>query len=276
MTPALGRAGLALAFCWLLLLPAPAAAQLRPYDPVDWAAFDGPKWRLEVGALRLDGQRASLAGEQGSLLEVAAFAGAVRVGSVVIAVDGVPYRRFERRTRFTDLHGGAQPDLDGVRSDVGDFQIATLIPLTTAASPLPVILRFGTRLPTTDNRIGLERDQIDFMATLGSRATVGGADLTAELGVGIHGTRDPGFEQSDVFVFNAGIEARRLIGTPRLSIVGHADGLPDRAIRGNEELAEVRLRARTPGTRWISAELIRGVVAFSPDWGATVAVGMTW
>ena len=53
----------------------------------------------------------------------------------------------------------------------------------------------------------------------------------------------------------------------------NADGLQDRAIRGNEELAELRLQLRTRSQTWVQVEAIRGLTEFSPRAGLSVAVG---
>src|SRR5690606_8840158 len=104
-------------------------------------------------------------------------------------------------------------------------------------------------------------------ATVGGRLDRGPLRASAELGVGIHGTRRSSYEQSDVLVYLLGLAATRVPGEPTLLLLGHADGLKGRTVRGNEELAELRLRLRSPGRTWVRAELVRGLMEFSPGWG---------
>jgi hypothetical protein len=260
----------------VLLLAAPSAAvgQLRPYDPAEWEMFDGnPSIGGRVGGSYYSRQRASLAGTTGNLFEIGLFTAAARTGRVVIGAGGTVLRRFEEESRFADPAGDAVVDADGTRSDAGDYRIATSIALSPLYRPLLAILRFGTRLPTTDNRIGLERDQTDFFAFLGGRLDEGPFRATAETGVGIHGTRRSNYEQSDVLVYliTAGLPRTPL--RPTIELVGHADGLRGRNIRGNEELTELRLHMQYGGAFWIRTDAIVGLTAFSPDWGVGISIG---
>jgi hypothetical protein len=56
-------------------------------------------------------------------------------------------------------------------------------------------------------------------------------------------------------------------------LLGHADGLRGRNIRGNEELAELRLHLRYGGRIWLRTEGIVGLTSFSPDWGLGISIG---
>ena len=172
---------------------------------------------------------------------------------------------------FADPVPGTTAQDVGRRNDSGDYSITTtfiLLPADMRAERTSALaLRFGTRLPTTDNRVGIERDQTDFFAFLAGRHDVGRVRLFAETGVGIHGTREPSFEQSDVLVFIGGATFAASPIEPTLLLTGHADGIPDRAIRGNEELAELRLRVRSAARPGLEVELIRGLSPFSPSWG---------
>ena len=146
--------------------------------------------------------------------------------------------------------------------------------LTPERRPLIGVLRFGTRLPTPDNRKGLDRDATDFYATTGARYARGNVLAGAELGLGIFGTRVPTFEQSDVLLV---IATARYTGgwlQPVATFTMHADGLKHRRIRGNEALRELRLGARAGGTRWLEATYIVGRGEFSPHPGLLVSAGL--
>jgi hypothetical protein len=136
-----------------------------------------------------------------------------------------------------------------------------------------VALRFGTRLPTTSNEPGLDRDRTDFYATLGGRWRLGAFALSGEGGVGILGTRVDGLDQLDVLTYSAGVEWR--VG-PLVShgiIVGQ-DDVHLRVVRGNEDLSEVRVGIRGGDRIWFSASAVKGIADFSPGHGLLFMVGM--
>ena len=220
------------------------------------------------------GQRATLLGTEGRLVEVGTFRASWRSGRIVLEAAGVPQRFFREEERYADPQAEVEPG-SGDRRDSGDYLVSTTVLLTRGEAPYLAALRFGTRLPTTDNRIGLERDQTDFFAMIGGRYAPGAVGASGEIGVGLHGTRDPRFEQSDVLTYAFSLQLSEALLQPELSVVGHADGLPDRAIRGNEELAELRLRLRSSGPRWLEIQLARGLTAFSPELGVTISGGVT-
>jgi hypothetical protein len=260
-----------------LALPDAVSAQLRPYDPFDWEIFDaGRDYLLAGGGFLLLDQRASLAGTEGKLLEIGSFQALSRFGPVVLDAGGTLYRVLHEDRRFTSPAPDTHDHELGRRRDSGDYRIGTTLLLTPALRPEALALRFGTRLPTTDNRVGLERDQTDFFAMLAGRLDRGLLRATAEVGVGIHGTRESGFEQSDVLVFSTGVSRKDGRIRPGLWLVGHADGLRDRAIRGNEELAELRFQLRAGGSTWLQLQMIRGLTEYSPGLGLGIAVGATW
>jgi hypothetical protein len=148
-----------------------------------------------------------------------------------------------------------------------------VVRLTPEAAPAAAVLRFGSRLPTTDNRVGLERDQTDFFATVGGSVRQGGLSAALEAGVGINGTREPDYEQSDVLLYILTTEYVRGRIVPVLTVTGRADGLVNRTIRGNEELGELRLGIRTAGRYWVRADVVKGYTAFSPGTGFMLAAG---
>jgi hypothetical protein len=135
------------------------------------------------------------------------------------------------------------------------------------------LLRFGTRLPTTDNRVGLDRDQTDFFALLGADQQSGNWHFSGEAGVGINGTRLANYEQSDVLLY--AVEVRRRAGPVRigLSMLGQED-LKTRHIRGNEDLGELRLGLRAGQRRWFEVVFVRGIREFSPELGVLIGGGI--
>jgi len=258
-------------------LGAPAArAQLRPLDPAEWRVWEeGRSVVAGVGGGVFADQRASLAGVEGRLVEGGSFTVALRTGRVAFEAGGTVQRFFRDEREFAAPVGDARPDDDGRRHDSGDYRIATVVRLTPETAPALAVLRFGTRLPTTDNKVGLDRDALDFFALLGGRVRRGALAAGAEAGISIDGTRDPGWEQRDVLVYALAAEYAALPGlVPTLSLVGNVPGLPDRAPRGNEDLGEVRLGVRAGGRRWVRVELVRGYTQFSPSAGVIVAAGI--
>lgn len=252
------------------------SAQLRPYDPVEWEVFDDDnEFLVAAGGDLLFEQKASLAGTEGRLSEIGRFSAFARSGRLAVDAAGTILRHFREDRSFTDPDPLTHSRPLGNRVDTGDYRVATTVLLTSPERPAAVAVRFGTRLPTTDNRVGLERDQTDFFAMLAGRWDHGPFRATAETGVGIHGTRSPAYEQSDVFVFSVGAFLRRGLVRPGLVLVGHADGLPDAPIRGVEELAELRLQFRAGGRTWLSVEVVRGLTEFSPSSGVRLLAGVT-
>lgn len=258
-----------------LFLAGTASAQLRPLDPVEWRVWDpGHSLVAGVGGGAFSDQRASLAGTEGQLLEAGNFSLALRTGRVAFEAGGTVQRFFRDDRTFAVPHDDTHPQPDGRRHDSGDYRIATVVRLTPDAAPALAVLRFGTRLPTTDNEVGLDRDQVDFFALVGGRLRRGALMMAAEAGLSINGTRDPEFEQSDVFAYTVTSEysiSPTLV--TRLSLVGQVEGTPF-SIRGNEELGEVRLGLRAGDRQWVRAELVRGYSSFSPSAGLIVSAGI--
>ena len=275
--PVRPTAALAVVLAALPLLAAPGAhAQLRPLDPAEWRVWEGERTLVAgIGGGAFADQRASLAGTEGRLLEAGSFSVALRTGRVAFEAGGTMQRFFRDESAFAAPAGAARADDDGRRHDSGDYRIATVVRLTPQAAPALAVLRFGTRLPTTDDRVGLDRDAIDFFALLGGRVRRGALAASAEAGIGINGTRDPGWEQRDVLVYALAAEyAATPVLAPTLSLVGNVPGVPDRVIRGNEDLGEVRLGVRAGGRRWVRVELVKGYTEFSPSAGVIVAAGI--
>jgi hypothetical protein len=228
-----------------------------------------------LGAGVLHRQRASLAGTEGRLLELGAFQALWRTGRVALEGSGTALRVFHDRRVFAPPYPGTRPPDGEPRRDAGDVRVSTTVRLTPAGHDALAVVRFGSRLPTTDNRAGLERDQTDFFALVGGRVRHGALRIAAETGVGIFGTRDPDFEQSDVLLFALEVEQGLPGVTAALGVLGHLDGLPGWTVRGSEELAELRLRLRTRGRWWGQAQLVRGLTPFSPAHGLILGGGLT-
>lgn len=258
----------------LLAAPAEAAAQLRPLDPIRWRPFtEGQRLAVEAGGSGLRGQRASLAGTEGDLWEAATFSVAYRTGRVVVEAGGTGQRFYRERSRFAAPDADVAPAEDGRRRDSGDYRIQTVVRLTPDASVVDGALRFGTRLPTTDNTTGLDRDATDFFFTLGGRTARGIVAVDAEAGLGIFGTRKPGFEQDDLLLYTLGAEMAAGPLVPSLRAVGQKVGAGHTQIRGNESLGELRLGLRAGTRRWVRAELVRGYEPASPRWGVILWLG---
>ncbi|HEX7048983.1 MAG TPA: hypothetical protein VF188_02125 [Longimicrobiales bacterium] len=272
-----GRAArpiLVLALCGLLepLMGPGAFAQLRPLDPFDWSVFEpGRRGAVRIGAAAYSGQRAALAGTEGSLVELGTVRITWRLDRVAFDVGWTAWRRFRDRDSFAPPTGGAEPTTRGVRADVGDLRLATIVRLWSDRRAAAT-LRFGTRLPTTDNGVGLERDQTDFFALAGGEAVRGPLLLSIETGLGINGTRSDTEEQLDVMLYTLRARYRRQRWSASLALVGQ-ESWHRRSIRGNEDLHEARLGMRYGERRWVSVVLIRGLTAFSPHAGIAVSAG---
>lgn len=266
-------------FLFTLLLPfitSPALAQLRPLDPTDFRALDGEKFRAQVGSGVYFSQYASLAGSRGRLIELGDVRASIRSGRVVVEVAGTLQRFFTEQALIGEpAEGVLASSPDGKRRDAGDYRVQTVVRLTNDTAATAAILRFGTRLPTTDNRVGLERDQTDFFATVGAARSFGPLYVMAETGVSINGTRLSEYEQSDVMIYAVTFERRWPAVIAFLSAVGQ-DDFHSGSVRGNEDLGEMRIGLRTGGTRWLQAAFVRGYHASSPRSGVVIGAGVSF
>jgi hypothetical protein len=249
-------------------------AQLRPLEPLEWTLL-GARQEVEAqfGLGVLEGQRASLAGEEGRLVEAGNVRAQVRVGRVVIEGGGTLSRRFREERVFAEPVGDARPQPGRERNDAGVYWIGTVVPITRTQARVPLVLRFGTRLPTADNQKGLDRDATDFFATLATRLARGRASLAAEAGIGIAGTRDPQYEQSDLLLYSLIAEYRAGRLVPRISVLGQQNGRGAPVERGNENLSELRAGARLGRRRFVQVEWVKGLADFSPSSGVLIWVG---
>lgn len=257
----------------LMVCATPASAQLRPLDPVDFHAFKGAPVRAKVGIAAYSDQHASLAGTRGTLWEIGNVRVAIRTGRMIMEMSGTLQRLFEDKEVIAEPYGDARtPPADGKRHDAGDYRVSSILRLTSTQSRTLATLRFGTRLPTTDNRVGLDRDMTDFFATLGAHRAFGRMEIGAEAGLSINGTRKTTYEQSDVLVYALSAELRGDRITPTIVVLGQQD-FQEFAVRGNEDLAELRAGVRIGERRWLKATWVRGLANSSPSNGAQLSFG---
>ncbi len=261
----------------LILAAAPAVhAQLRPLDPVDFRALGGERLRVYAGAGVYFSQHASLAGVRGRLIELGDMRVSWRSGRILVEVAGTLQRFLHEDTVLSAPADGVLPSTpDGSRRDAGDYRVQTVLRLSGDTTSTATVLRFGTRLPTTDNRVGLERDQMDFFASLGATRPFGPLQLMAEAGVGINGTRLSNYEQSDVLIYAATLEWQSSLFVPFVSVVGQND-MHARAVRGNEDLGELRAGLRFGNTRWLRVVAIHGFTDSSPRAGLAIGAGASF
>ena len=253
----------------------PLGAQLRPLEPVQWRLLEtGDTFAAELGFSRFSGQRASLAGTRGDLWELGNFGVAWRTGRVVLAAEGTAQRRFRERSRFAAPYPDVDAVDDGRRHDSGDSRVSTTVRVTAARNPWLGIVRFGARLPTTDNSTGLDRDAVDFFAMLGGARSLGRVSIQAETGLGIHTTRETQFEQEDLFLYAVRSEYRGFAITPSIAILGQLHGTTHSAIRGVENLGELRVGLRAGVKKWVRAEVVAGYETFSPSSGVIISAGI--
>jgi hypothetical protein len=252
----------------------PARAQLRPVDPVEWHTIVSPSdVAFAFGMGSLWNQHASLAGTKGTLLELGNFQAAWRTGRVVLELSGTLHRRFDDREVVRPPETFADPPTGEWRHDAGDIRASTVVRLNDVSRPALVVLRFGTRLPTTSEEPGLDRDRTDFFATVAARCNSGPLALSGESGVGVHGTRRDGYDQSDVWMYAFGVELALGAITSTAAMVGHKDGL-ESDVRGNEDLNELRVGLRAGGRYWVQATAVKGLAEFSPGGGVLLMFGI--
>ncbi|MEO7501904.1 MAG: hypothetical protein ABIW94_04615 [Gemmatimonadaceae bacterium] len=254
---------------------APVGAQLRPLEPFSWHILeDGVTIAADARISRYQGQRASLAGTKGDLWEVPTVAVALVSGRFAIIASGTGRRFFQERQRFGPAYSGVLPSVNGRRDDSGDYTIGTAVRLTPSAAPMDALLRFGTRLPTTRNENGLERDATDFFATLVGRMRRSALSVSLEAGLGITSTRDSSYEQDDLLLYDMRVDYGRGLVRPSVVVVGQAHApthLKER--RGVEDLSELRFGVNIGGRTWVRLEGIKGLETFSPAYGLSVGVG---
>lgn len=254
----------------------PVRAQLRPLEPVEWSVFGADRGTVALGMGFQDGQTASRAGTRGRLLELGSYRATVGLGRTVIQISGTAVRSFrDEDVVSAPLQGVRSPD-GHRRVDTGDHRVSTLVRLTPSDWSTQATVRFGVRLPTTDDEVGLERDQTDFFASLSGRRGWGPFAVGLETGVGIYGTRDSNREQVDVLLFMGRLEYGLGWGKPIVTVVGQHDTRPNPTFRGTEDLGELRLGLQIGGDRWVRLQVARGFHDVSPDLGLLVGVGLSY
>jgi hypothetical protein len=252
-----------------------AGAQLRPLDQTQWRLFtERATISAELGGARFIDQRASLAGETGNLWEAGNFNVAWRTGRVVLEAAGTAQRLFHRTSSFRAPYTDVEPTTDGRRHDSGDYRVSTTVRLTPDAWPIDGAVRFGTRLPTTNNATGLDRDAIDFFAMAGAIGTSGRLSFAADAGLGIHSTREERFEQDDLFIYAARTEYGIGNFVSSAAVLGQKHGTSHSEIRGVEDLGELRLGVRAGRARWLRFEFVKGYETFSPSYGFILTAGL--
>jgi hypothetical protein len=236
----------------------------------------GERARIQIGAGVYYEQFASLVGTKGRLIEAGNVRASWRSGRIVVELAGTIQRFYrEEETVNTPVDGVAASSREGTRHDAGDYRVQTVLRLTGDTAETFAILRFGTRLPTTDNRVGLERDQTDFFASIGAAHTLRSLFLAAEAGLGINGTRLADYEQSDVLIYSATMELRAALISPFVLVTGQND-MHDWNVRGNEDLGEIRAGVRIGDVRWVNASFVRGYHRSSPRAGFVMSAGVSF
>jgi hypothetical protein len=254
---------------------APAGAQLRPLEPMQTRLFtERATVSAEIGASRLLDQRASLAGETGNLWEIGTFTAAWRTGRVILEAAGTAQRFFHETSKFETPYPDVEPAEDDRRHDSGDYRLSTTVRLTPLHFPAVGSVRFGTRLPTTDNTTGLDRDAVDFFATVGLASDRGPLFITGEAGLGIHTTRENRFEQDDLLLYALRTEYSFGGIKPSIAVIGQMHGTGHSAIRGVENLGELRAGFRAGRAYWVRVEYVKGYETFSPSQGFILTAGL--
>ncbi len=252
----------------------PLAAQLRPLDPMDGRAFDpGVVGVAGGGGDDIEGPRASAAGTRGRAVETPAAILSWTQGRLALRAIVHPLRMYWEDTRYAPALPGADTAVPGRHRDAGDNVLETVIrltPDTTATSSL-LALRYGVRIPTHNDRLGIDRHKTDFYLLLGGRAWVQGWSLSGEAGLGVYGARQVVAEKALPFVYALGLARRFGAWQPALDLVGQAAAHPP---RGNENLSELRAGARVGRARWVELMVVKGLARYSPDVGVILFGGV--
>jgi hypothetical protein len=265
---------LALALLAFPLAARSASGQLRPTEPPAWSIFDpGRTLQAEAGAGLLPDQRISLAGMEGRLLEIGNVRVAWRSGRIAIQAEGTALRLFHDQRSFAPPYEGTRAELGPDRHDSGDWAISTLVRLTPDRPAGFATLRFGARLPNSDNVVGIDRDRTDFFALVGGQLRRAGWRAAGEAGLGINGSHSETLEQADVLVYDLSVERAAGLVAPFVTWLGQRNG--DLRLRGNENLSELRLGARVGRRYWVRLAWVHGLADFSPGDGVLVSAGVS-
>ena len=244
--------------------------QLRPLDPIDMATLDREGGTFAIGVGAFGGQRVSLAGVEGRLLEIGTFEATWSYERIAVRIGGTSFRWFEGQSVYIAPVDDTRPPDGSARTDAGDLRLQTILRLTPAEGRVTGGLRFGVRLPTTDNLEGLGRDQTDFFTTLALRIVDGPWDITIEGGGGINGTRDPKHEQIDPILFAGAARLEAGLIDPILELTGQHDPRSSEDRRGNENIGEARLGVSMGDAQQLTLAGVRGWTSVAPDYGLIV------
>ena len=254
-----------------LALPAALAAQLRPIEPVPWEALDADGALVRAGVADHRGARAALAGTDGTLVELGTYTATWTLGGrVAVEIGGVALRVFTDRSTYAAPVADARPTDGERRVDTGEHRFATTVLLGRPTRDLDVVMRFGTRLPTTDNVQGLGRDQTDFFGGFGARGRSGALEVAAELGLGILSTRRDRPEQVDDLLYDARLGWKRARRRVWIEALGQHDTRRAAELRGVEDLSEARLVGEVGSARRVRVTLVRGLTRASVGTGVVL------
>jgi len=246
---------------------------MRPLGPVFWEGFDLPRGEASGGVAIYSDQPATRAGVKGRLVEWGDLHATVRVGKVLFEAEGSVRRVLTEQVPF----GRAEPDVQravaGRRSDTGDFRFLTTVMITDPPGSTDIAFRFGARLPTTDEVVGLERDQTDLFFTFAARWRGESFTAFAESGLGIFGTAQSAPDQTDPILYMLGVSVPRTHINTQVEWVGHYDPRAPGPPPGNDHLSELRVRLRTQGTLWVEAMGLTGLAEHSPGYGLVLRLG---
>jgi len=256
-------------------LACPASAQLRPLDPIDWRIFDaGNQLMASVGAGLLGDQLLPLAGSRGTLQELGSYRVLWRAGRVALDMSGVAFWRLREDSITGPPATGVEPATNGVRRDPGPVLASTLVRLSPERWRTTVLVRFGTRIPTTSDESGLERDRTDFFALAGVRWRAGAWSLAGEGGLGINGARLPDYPQSDALLYSGSVLHERGPASVFMAVTGQLDGL-DGSVLGNEDKSEFRAGVKLGRRIWLQSTYVHGLTRTSPRHGLLLQAGFT-
>lgn len=251
-----------------------AAAQLRPLPPLPYSTLR--ESQLRCGAGSYSDQLASLAGVRGTLVQLGECDAQLARAGAILRVAGVAVRRHQETERVHAADFAVEDD-GPRREDVGDVVLEVVVPVAGLPAASLIGFRVGMRLPTTDNTVGLERDETDVFAALVAGQRLGRLHIATEVGVGIHGTRSTEQEQQDVFLYvlQAAVDVGRGIEL-RAAALGQEFWANDWAFRGNEDLGEARLGLRASiagGPLFVDVAGVAGYRDASPARGVSASLG---
>ncbi len=238
-----------------------------------WDIFNVPEpFTVGLGLGFLDDQRASLAGVDGNLLELGNLRITWRSGRIGVEFTGAMSRRYyDQQIEQAPIEGTDAPT-GKPRHDAGDVLAWTMLRLAGQDRGM-VALRFGTRLPTTSNEPGMDRDRTDFFTSLGGRWRGGIFSVGGDAGLGILGTRTASIDQLDVLTYGFNIDAKLGPLTSSGAFTGQTD-LHSSFVRGDEDLSEIRVGLRGGERTFVSLTAIKGLLHYSPDIGLQLMVGV--